>query len=114
MVRSGEPEDGKTIHDKELGRGRRAPASEAHLRFAKLLHLYPEIGEPELDELAARFRKLPALDMALFMSDEQFAPLLNRFRQENRSKTRTPFSQYAVLVWMGVAVFCILAYAIAF
>jgi hypothetical protein len=41
--------------------------------------------------------------MALMISDSELAPKLDRFRKDHRRQLRTPFRQYAVLVYIAIA-----------
>jgi hypothetical protein len=80
----------------------------------KLIGRYPNLSEIELARLINLYRELPALDMALMLSDEKLAPNLDRFSADHRSKIRTPFRQYAALVaYLGIGL-AALAWAAAF
>lgn len=81
---------------------------------ARLLSRYPALSEIELARLINLYRRLPALDVALFLSDEILAPKIDQFSKDHRSKVRIPFRQYAVLVWIAVAGLALLAWALAF
>ena len=90
------------------------PASIALQQFSRLIDRYPNLSEAELARLINLYRELSALDVALMISDEKFGPRLDRFFGDHRSKIRTPFRQYAVLVGIAVAGFAIIAWAVAF
>ena len=84
-----------------------APPSCGFQQTTKLIDRYPNLSEVELARLINLYRELPALDVALMLSDEKIAPRLDRFFVDHRSKIRTPFRQYAALVglaFVGVAV----------
>ena len=83
------------------------PAGEA----ADLLRRYPDNTEIELARLINACRRLPALDLALLMSDDRLAPKLDRLFNEQRSKLRTPFRDYAALLAIGVFGIAIVAVA---
>lgn len=70
---------------------------------ADLIDRYPNLSEIELVRLINLYRELSALEVALLISDDDLAPRLGRFVQDHRSKVRTPFRQYAVLVAIAVA-----------
>ena len=72
----------------------RAPADEA----AELIDRYPNLSEVELTRLIHVYSQLSALDLALMISDEKRGRKLDRFFEEHRSRIKTPFRQYAVLV----------------
>ena len=91
-----------------------APAGIALQQFSELIVRYPNLSEIELARLINLYGHLSALDVALMISDEKFGPKIDRFFDENRSKIRTPFGQYAVLVAIAVAGFAIIAWALAF
>lgn len=78
------------------------PATTAALKVAQLIESYPDLSEPELESLIAIFPRLPALDVALMTSDEELAPKLDDFCRDHKSRIRTPFRQYAVLVAIAV------------
>ena len=67
-----------------------------------LFERYPHVSDRELDHLIAVFPRLPALDVALMLSDEDLAPKLTAFRRDHHKRIRTPFRDYAVLI--GIAV----------
>ena len=73
------------------------------LQAAELVDRYPNLSEIELARLINLYRELSSLDMALMISDSELAPKLNRFRKDHRRQLRTPFRQYAVLVYIAVA-----------
>ena len=78
-----------------------------------LIERYPNLGEVELARLINLYRELPALDMALMLSDEKLAPRLDRFSADHRSKIRTPFRQYAALVAYAIVGLAVVAWAIS-
>ena len=90
-----------------------APAGVALQQFTELIDRYPNLSEIELARLINLYGQLSALDVALVISDEKFGPKLDRFFRDNRSKIRTPFRQYAVLVAIAVVGFAIIAWAVA-
>ena len=69
----------------------------------ELIGRYPNLSEIELARLINVYRELSALDMALIISDSELAPKLGRFRKDHRQQLRTPFRQYAVLVYIAIA-----------
>ncbi|HEU5481868.1 MAG TPA: hypothetical protein VFU80_02080, partial [Sphingomicrobium sp.] len=75
-----------------------APTSSALRDVSALISRYPSLSEVELARLINLYRQLPALDVALMISDEELAPRLDRFFNDHRSELRTPFRQYAVFV----------------
>jgi hypothetical protein len=90
-----------------------APASVALQQFSELIDRYPMVSEVELARLINLYRELSALDVALMVSDERFGPKLDLFFQDHRSKIRTPFRHYAILVAIAVAGFTIIGWAAA-
>ena len=91
-----------------------APASIALRQFSELIDRYPMVSEVELARLINLYGHLSALDVALMISDEKFGPKFDRFFDDHRSKIRTPFRQYAILVAIAVAGFAIIGWALAF
>lgn len=87
-----------------------APINEA----TELVSRYPNLSEIELARLINLYRRLSALDVALMISDEKLGPKLDRFCDDQRSRIRTPFRQYAVLVWIGIAGIIVTVWALAF
>ncbi|MGE5562105.1 MAG: hypothetical protein ACM3ZV_02220 [Bacillota bacterium] len=83
----------------------RRPSDEAR----ELLARYPNLSETELARLINLYRQLPALDMALMLSDEALAPKMDRFAAEHRCKVRPPFRHYAGLI--GYAVLAVIGVA---
>jgi hypothetical protein len=75
----------------------------ACLHAAELVSRYPNLSEIELARLINLYRELSALDMALMISDTELAPKLDRFCKDHRRRLRTPFREYAVLVYIAVA-----------
>ena len=73
------------------------------LQAVGLVERYPNLSEIELARLINLYRELSSLDMALMISDSELAPKLDRFRKDHRRQLRTPFRQYAVLVYIAVA-----------
>ena len=74
---------------------------------AELVSRYPDLTGDELAHLIEMFPRLPAVDVALMLSDEVLAPRLNAFSRDHRSKLRTPFREYAVFVaiaFVGIVV----------
>ena len=69
---------------------------------ASLISRYPNLSEYDLARLINSYRALSALDAALIISDENLGPKLDGFFKDHRSKIRTPFRQYAILVAIGV------------
>ena len=90
-----------------------ARASVAFQQFSALIDRYPDLREVELARLINLYRELSALDVALLISDERFSPKLDGFFADHRSKIRTPFRQYAVLVAIAAVGFLIIAWAVA-
>lgn len=78
------------------------PATNPPLEIAQLIDRYPDLSEPELEHLIGVFPHLPAVDVALMMSDEDLAPRLDAFCRDHKSTIRTPFRQYAALVVIAV------------
>ena len=70
---------------------------------AELVGRYPDLSEIELARLINLYRELSAQEVALLTSEDDLAPKLGRFVKDHRSKVRTPFRQYAVLVAIAVA-----------
>ncbi len=91
----------------------RSPASVALQQFTELIDRYPMVSEVELARLINLYRELSALDVALMISDDKFGPKLDRFFADHRSKIRTPFRHYAILVAIAVGGFAIIAWALA-
>ena len=81
---------------------------------ARLLSRYPALSEIELARLINLYRRLPALDVALILSDDKLARKVDQFSKDHRSKVRIPFRQYAVFVWIAAAGLTVLAWAIVF
>lgn len=74
-------------------------------RAAELIARYPDLSQIELSRLIQLYRSLTALDMALLISDTGLAPKLDQFYKDHRRRLRTPFRQYAILVYIaGVGV----------
>lgn len=74
---------------------------------SQLVERYPNLSEIETARLINLYRELPALDLALMISDEELAPKLDRFVEDHRSKVRPPFRHYAaflVMVALGIVV----------
>lgn len=91
------------------------PSGNAPQQFSELLERYPNLSEIELARLINLYREeLSALDAALMISDENFGPKLDRFFDDNRSKIRTPFRQYAILIAIPVVGIAVIAWALAF
>jgi hypothetical protein len=90
------------------------PVSVALQQFRDLIDRYPMVGEVELARLINLYRELSALDVALMISDEKFGPKLALFFDDHRSRIRTPFRQYAILVAIALAGFAIIVWAMAF
>jgi hypothetical protein len=88
------------------------PTGVALQQAAELIDRYPNLSEIELARLINLYRELSALDVALMISDDELGPRLGRFVQEHRSKVRTPFRQYAVLVAIAVAGIALLLWAL--
>ncbi len=80
---------------------------------ARLLARYPALSEIELARLINLYRRLPALDVALILSDDRLRPKIDRFSNDHRAKIRVPFRQYAVLVAIAVAGLALLAWTLA-
>lgn len=78
-----------------------APGSPSLDQVAELISRYPDLSEIELTRLINLYRELSALDVALMISDQQLAPRLDRFVSEHRSDVKTPFRQYATLVYIA-------------
>ena len=91
-----------------------SPVSPALGEARELIRRYPNLSEIELARLINLYRGLPALDMALMLSDEESAPNLDRFSADHRSRIRTPFRQYAALVAYAVVGAAVVVWAAAF
>ena len=91
-----------------------SPVSPALDEARELIRRYPNLSEIELARLINLYRGLPALDMALMLSDEESAPNLDRFSADHRSRIRTPFRQYAALVAYAVVGVAVVVWAAAF
>ena len=72
-------------------------------QFAELVERYPALSEVELARLINLYSQLSALEVALMISDEQLGVKLDTFFADHRSKLKTPFRQYGVLVGIAVA-----------
>lgn len=81
---------------------------------SELLSRYPHLAEIELARLINLYRGFSAADMALIMSNDRLAPMLDRFSRDHRSKLRTPFRQYAALVAYAVLTIGAVVWAAAF
>jgi hypothetical protein len=79
----------------------------------ELIGRYPNLSEIELARLINLYRDLSALDMALMLSDEKLAPKLDQFSAEHRSRVRTPFHHYALLLAYAVVGVAVVAWAAA-
>jgi hypothetical protein len=90
-----------------------APAPRPPDEVRELIGRYPNLSEIELARLINLYRELPALDIALMLSDESLAPRLDRFSADHRSKIRTPFRHYAALVAYAVVGVAVVAWAIS-
>ena len=93
---------------------REAPAPTPAEQAKALLRRYPNLSEVELARLIAVYRELPAVDMALMLSDEQLAPSMDRFAADHRSRLRTPFRHYAALVAYALLTMIGIAWAASF
>ncbi|HKX92822.1 MAG TPA: hypothetical protein VJM15_10420 [Sphingomicrobium sp.] len=93
---------------------RRDPsASPPRDEVRKLIARYPNLNEIELARLINLYRRLPAVDMALMLSDEKLAPNLDRFSSNHRSDLRPPFRDYAgLMLYVGITI-AVLVWAIA-
>ncbi len=80
----------------------------------ELIGRYPNLSEIGLARLINLYRDLPALDMALMLSDRELAPKLDQFSADHRSRVRTPFRQYAALVACAVVGVAVVVWAAAF
>ena len=76
--------------------------SRAFEEVSSLVSQYPKLNDVDLARLINSYRALSALDAALIISDERLAPKLDGFVNDHRSKIRTPFWQYAILVAIAV------------
>ena len=74
------------------------PADQARSLIAR----YPQLSEWELARLINLYRALPAVDVALMLSDEQLGPKMDLFSANHRSKIRPPFRHYAALIGYAV------------
>ena len=79
---------------------------------AGLLVRYPHLSTPELARLIELYRSMSALDTAQLISDTRIGPKMTQFRAENRSEIRVPFHQYSVFVFIAVAGFATIAWAL--
>lgn len=86
-----------------FGRAVEEPSGVALQQAAELVDRYPNLSEIELVRLINLYRELSALEVALLISEDELAPKLGRFVKDHRSKVRTPFRQYAVLVAIAAA-----------
>lgn len=91
---------------------RTIPGGAAAQQAVDLIRRYPNLSEIELARLINLYRQLPALDVALMISDDDLSPRLDRFFSEHRSKIRTPFRQYAVLVVLAVVGIATIVWAV--
>ena len=104
MVHRAKPDDlDRTSGDSSTDREQKA---------AELMQRYPDLSESELAQLIANFRELSPVELAMMASKEELTPHLEQFRREQKSKIRTPFRQYAVLVVIAVAGIAMIAYAV--
>lgn len=81
-------------------------------KASELMRRYPDLSEPELQQLVSLFRDLSPVEQAMMMSDEEVAPQLEQFRREQRSIIRPPFRQYAPLVVIAIAGLATIVWAI--
>lgn len=89
-----------------------APASgpRAHGRAAELVSRYPDLSARQIDELAAIFPRLSALDVALMMADKKLAPRLDAFCAANRDLVAPSLSDYAAIAgFVALPVMALLA-----
>jgi hypothetical protein len=94
----------QNLNAQTIPRGQpKGPSGIALQQAAELIDRYPNLSEIELARLINLHRELSALEVALLISEDELAPKLGRFVQEHRSKVRTPFRQYAVLVAIALA-----------
>lgn len=89
------------------------PPGVAVEQFSELIGRYPNLSEVELARLINLYRELSALDVALMISDKKSGPQLDRFFEDNRSKIRTPFRQYAALLAIGLSIVGVFGWAMA-
>jgi hypothetical protein len=87
-----------------------APPSEEAIQ---LVSRYPNLSEVETARLINLYRELPALQVALMISDEKLAPKVDRFVQDHRSKISVPFRQYAVLVAIAIVGLAVIIWAVS-
>jgi hypothetical protein len=74
-----------------------APHPRSHERAAELVGGYPDLSRAQLDELAAIFPRLKAVDVALMMADKRLAPRLDAFCAANRELMAPSLSDYLVI-----------------
>jgi hypothetical protein len=74
-----------------------APRTHVHQRAAELVSRYPGLSRPQLEELAAIFPRLSAMDVALMMGDRTLAPRLDAFCAANRHLISPSLADYAVI-----------------
>ena len=69
----------------------------AHNRFAELIARYPNLSEPQIEQLIGVFPRLGALDLALMMSDDNLGPRLEAFCSAHRELISPSLADYAVI-----------------
>lgn len=92
----------------------KGPSGIALQQAAELIDRYPNLSEVELARLINVYRELSALEVALLISEDELTPKLSQFVQDHRSKIRTPFRQYAVLVAIAVAAAALVIWTMLF
>ena len=63
-----------------------------------LVRRYPNVNPVELDRMVAILPRLPVLDFALMMSDEELGPRLDQFTRSQRGRLRRPLKEIAGLL----------------
>ncbi len=89
------------------------PIGTAQEQVQVLISRYPNLSETELARLINLYRGFSALDTALMLSDEAFAPRLDRFTTDHRSSIRPPFRQYAGLLFYTILTLGALIWAVS-
>ena len=69
-------------------------------RAESLLHLYPDVEEPEREEIRQFLDKGPILEIGLMSGDPLLKTKMDRFRQENEAAFRLGIGKQAVLMLM--------------
>ena len=81
---------------------------------AALVARYPELTRPELDRLLSIYPRVPTVEAALMISDDELGPKLDLLFKHHHAELATPFRQYAALVVIAVAGILVVAWTVAF